>query len=267
MLDNPLKVEVFKLKGRLYTLTVLALEKADLQAFKHSLQSVYNQAPKMFQNTPVVLDLSALKGASFDLKGFCAAMREVNMVPVAAQGTSVIQRKAAVACGLSLISGSSKKEVDKITDIVVGQSDLQKAPVLAEKPVQDEAEQVLSDEKEVSVSQDVQAQDITRSKVITTPVRSGQQIYAKEADLIVLASVGRGAELLADGHIHVYGALRGRALAGINGNESARIFCSTLDAELLSIAGHYVMPDNQQEAMPKAKQIYLKDGHLKIETL
>jgi septum site-determining protein MinC len=70
-------------------------------------------------------------------------------------------------------------------------------------------------------------------------VRSGQQIYARGGDLIVLGAVSAGAEVLADGHIHIHGTLRGRALAGVRGLESARIFCRRLDAELVSIAGHY----------------------------
>jgi septum site-determining protein MinC len=75
-------------------------------------------------------------------------------------------------------------------------------------------------------------------------VRSGQQIYAKGCDLIVLGPISQGAELLSDGHIHVYGPLRGRALAGINGNKEAHIFCHSLEAELISIAGHYKLSED-----------------------
>lgn len=259
MVESALKVDVFKLKGRLYTLTVLALEKTDLSAFKQALQSVYDHAPKMFAHTPVVLDLSALKGVSFDLKGLCDAMREVNMVPIGVQGTSVIQRKAAIACGLSIFTSNSKKEVD-IPINISETSAKEAAPAISLKN-QDAIQTDTSADKTKSVLPS------THSKVITTPVRSGQQIYAKEADLIVLSSVGRGAELLADGHIHVYGALRGRALAGINGNESARIFCTSLDAELISIAGHYMMSENQKSTHKGPQQILLKEGHLTIDAL
>ena len=82
------------------------------------------------------------------------------------------------------------------------------------------------------------------SKVITTPIRGGQQVYAQGGDLIVLAPVSAGAELLADGNIHVYGPMRGRALAGIKGDRTARIFCQQLGAELLSIAGQYKVAED-----------------------
>lgn len=77
------------------------------------------------------------------------------------------------------------------------------------------------------------------AKIIHKPIRSGQQIYAQNSDLIITANVGEGAEVLADGHIHIYGSLRGRALAGCNGNLDARIFCLKFEAELVAIAGHY----------------------------
>ena len=80
----------------------------------------------------------------------------------------------------------------------------------------------------------------TPTTIVTTQVRSGQQVVAKNGDLIIVAAVSYGAELLAHGNIHVYGPLRGRALAGIAGDKSARIFCLSMDAELLSIAGCYL---------------------------
>ncbi|MCY1408448.1 Septum site-determining protein MinC [compost metagenome] len=82
------------------------------------------------------------------------------------------------------------------------------------------------------------------TKIITSPVRGGQQIYAQGGDLVVVSSVSPGAELLADGNIHVYGPMRGRALAGIKGDHKARIFCQQLGAELLSIAGQYKVSED-----------------------
>lgn len=105
----------------------------------------------------------------------------------------------------------------------------------------------------------------TQAKLITKPIRSGQQVYAEGGDLIVLASVSPGSELLADGHIHVYGTLRGRALAGIQGDREARIFCQALEADLLSVAGFYMvseMIDKYRQEGPQ--QIYLENDKLKI---
>ena len=105
-----------------------------------------------------------------------------------------------------------------------------------------------------------------KTKLVTTPVRSGQQVVAKGADLIITSSVSHGAELLSDGNIHVYGALRGRALAGISGDLEARIFCQSLEAELVSIAGFYRLSD-AIEPMNGPCQIYLLDEHIVIEPL
>jgi len=100
------------------------------------------------------------------------------------------------------------------------------------------------------------------------PVRSGQQVYAQERDLTVCATVGAGAEVIADGSIHVYGALRGRALAGAGGLASARIFCREFHAELVAVAGHYkVLEEIPKELLGKAVQIWLENDKLRIEQL
>ena len=108
-----------------------------------------------------------------------------------------------------------------------------------------------------------------KTKIVTKPVRAGTQIYAKNSDLIILASVNAGAEIIADGNIHIYGPLRGRALAGANGDIEARIFCQDLEAELIAIAGHYLV--NEKLKMPKLEsgllQIYLENDQLKIEKI
>lgn len=107
------------------------------------------------------------------------------------------------------------------------------------------------------------------SLLVTQPVRGGQQVYAAGADLIVTASVSAGAELIADGNIHVYAPLRGRALAGAQGDSQARIFCRHLDAELISIAGNYMIAEamRQHPLSQQSVQVYLHDTQLHIEPL
>jgi septum site-determining protein MinC len=100
------------------------------------------------------------------------------------------------------------------------------------------------------------------------PVRSGQQVYAQDRDLTVCATVGAGAEVIADGSIHVYGALRGRALAGAGGQASARIFCREFRAELVAVAGHYkVLEEIPPQMLGAAVQIWLENDKLRIEQL
>lgn len=106
------------------------------------------------------------------------------------------------------------------------------------------------------------------TKIIRTPVRSGQQIYAKDSDLIVLSHVSEGAEVIADGSIHIYGTLRGRAIAGASGNTGAVIICNKLHAELMSIAGHYWLTEQFAEEYWQQKVMFsLNDDSLKFELL
>lgn len=110
---------------------------------------------------------------------------------------------------------------------------------------------------------------ILTDKIVTQPIRSGQQMVAPQGDLVILATVNPGAEVLAHRHIHIYGTLRGRALAGANGDEQARIFCQNLDAELVSVAGHYQISEEiKEDVRKKPVQIYInEEGKLKIEVL
>ena len=105
--------------------------------------------------------------------------------------------------------------------------------------------------------------------VQVAPIRSGQQVYAENRDLTVLAAVGAGAEVIADGSIHIYGALRGRALAGAQGNEKARIFCREFHAELVAVAGHYkVLDEIPKDLLGKPAQVWLdNNGQLNIAAL
>ena len=106
------------------------------------------------------------------------------------------------------------------------------------------------------------------ARVVTQPVRSGQQIYAAEGDLIIMAPVGAGAEVLAAGHIHIYGPLRGRALAGVLGDTQANVFCQSLEAELVSVAGQYkISEDLQNSCWREPARIRLRDDVLTVEPL
>jgi len=109
---------------------------------------------------------------------------------------------------------------------------------------------------------------VKQPQLMTRPVRSGQQVYARETDLIVMGQVGAGAEVIADNHIHIYGALRGRALCGVAGNTDARIFCQSLEAELVSVAGNFrVLESIPEDLRGKPAQIWLDQERLNIEPL
>lgn len=105
------------------------------------------------------------------------------------------------------------------------------------------------------------------ARIVDTPVRSGQQIYAEGTDLIVTGAVSAGAELIADGCVHCYGVLRGRAIAGAKGDETARVFCRKFEAELVAVAGVYAVAEQMQGVRGFFVQAFLDAGKLKIELM
>ena len=231
MSENITKTQAFKLKGRLYTFTVLLVMNTDIDIFSQQFAETVVKAPKLFEKTPVVFDLSSVSHLEFDLNALFQIAREHGMIPVAIQGGNALQETLAQCSGLAVLNASTSQDKP-----------------LVEQPV----EPITT--------------ELTKTKLLTSPVRSGQQVVAKGADLIVTSSVSHGAELLSDGNIHVYGALRGRALAGISGDVDARIFCQSLEAELVSIAGFYRLSD-AIEPIYGPCQIYLSNQHIVIESL
>ncbi len=246
MNDNILKAQAFKLKGRLYTLTVLQLLDTDGVLFAQQLSEAVAKAPRLFDRTPVVLDCSGipdeqLSMGQFDLQYLCHCMREHGLLPIAIQGGNARLNVLAQSQGLAVLNGSSNQD----------------------KPWTGEAAAAVNQPVAPPAQSDV---EMTKTKVVSAPVRSGQQMVSKGGDMVITASVSHGAELLADGNIHVYGALRGRALAGIAGDKQARIFCQSLDAELVSIAGFYRLRD-AIEPMDVPCQIFIQDDRIQIEPL
>lgn len=220
----------FELKGSLFTLTVLHLFQMDRAAIERHLAEKVKQAPSFFNNTPVVIDLEGVADSpeGLDFNGLYELLRAHGMVPVGMRNGTPIQQVAARLAGLPTLPESRANG--------------------AKKPDKTEP--------------------VSRSRIVNHPVRSGQQIYAPDGDLIVLGAVSAGAEVIADGNIHIYGVLRGRALAGVRGAVETRIFCQSLEAELVSIAGHYRISEQLDSAdRGKAAQIHLMEDRLVIEHL
>ncbi|QJC36010.1 septum site-determining protein MinC [Enterobacteriaceae endosymbiont of Donacia cincticornis] len=123
---------------------------------------------------------------------------------------------------------------------------------------------IIKEKKTLSFNKDIYYK---KSKIIYNPIRSGQQIYAYNSDLVIINNVSTGAELIADGNIHIYGFMRGKALSGANGDKSCQIFCNQLFAELLSIAGEYLLQDQiPKKFLGKSSRIYLKNKILTIKS-
>lgn len=236
----------FQLRGNSFTMMVLKVNAPTSPDFFPQLNVKVRQAPNFFRNAPVVLDFEELPEelAGFDVAGFIAGVREHHLLPVGFQGGPRPVQDAALAAGLTpMPSGRAAK-----LESVPAPERASATPVAAPQVIVETVHRP--------------------TMVVTEPVRSGTQIYAEKTDLVITASVSPGAELLADGHIHVYGALRGRALAGVSGDATARIFCQSLEAEVVSVAGLYrVSEDIGPELLKKPVQIFLRDGFLHMEPL
>jgi len=238
MNDTKPNLKAFQLKGSVLTITVLELLKADMSAIRSQFLSLVKQTPDLFRGMPLVIELKKIQSAitPLDFPLIFELLREHGLVPVGIRGGNEEQQEAVKTFGLPLLANSRGERTSKVEDAVT-------------------SEDSSSGARKVT------------TKLVTQQVRSGQQIYARGGDLVILNSVSPGAEVLADGNIHIYGALRGRALAGVNGDKQARIFCKQIDAELVSIAGHYwvnedlaPMPDGQ------TIQIYLDQERLHMGT-
>ncbi|HIK74133.1 MAG TPA: septum site-determining protein MinC [Alcanivorax sp.] len=220
---------VLEFKGRMLMMTVLLLKDLDPNTLHRQVSQKLDDAAQWLRDAPVVVDLAhpedtdqvALMAAVDTLRGL-----GVNLVALARN--EHLDSDTAAMLGLGSISLAGGRDVPRSAE---------PAPA----------------------AEDEQPADAGHTLVIDQPVRSGQQIYSR-GDLIVLAPVSTGAELLAEGHIHVYNTLRGRALAGVRGDQSARIFCQKLDAELVSIAGIYRVAEDLPDQHRKQAVHITLDG-------
>lgn len=252
MLENMIR-SPFQLRGNLFTLSVMQLHSADLNEIERELKMVIQKAPKFFEQAPIVIGLQEFDAqADIDFTKLVALLRQYGTIPVGVRGGRAELQKSARSAGLAILSNTK-----------------QEAPSLSSRTTESKESDEAKSKKETTLRRKSVSQAApSKSLIITKPVRSGQQLYAKDGDLIVIGPVSQGAECLADGSIHIYGPLRGRALAGVSGNTQARIFTQELDAELIAIAGHYMVHEALQNGLQKgAQQISLQDEKLIIDTL
>ncbi|MEC5159898.1 MULTISPECIES: septum site-determining protein MinC [unclassified Janthinobacterium] len=192
------------------------LHTADAGELDAALRAMTGGVCDFFEGDLAVIDVGAMApdGAAIDWAGLIALLRQYRLNPVAVRGATPEMGDAILALGLSLDSGS-------------GPRDEPAAPLAAPPP------------PAPAPTPAAGAVASPAAMIIDTPVRAGQRIYARGCDLIITAVVNNGAEIIADGSIHVYAALHGRALAGASGNAAARIFALSMAPELVSIAGVY----------------------------
>jgi septum site-determining protein MinC len=224
-------------QGALFTVMVIRAGMLRDAVFEQELTEQIERSPRFFYNAPVVLDLNGADGFASEDEFLDARdmLRRHTLSLVGIQNALPAQLEAAAAAGFASFAPTSTQPSRRPA-----------APAAATEPAPARSSR-------------------PAARLVTQPVRSGTQIYARGTDLVVTAAVSPGAELVADGNIHVYGVLRGRAIAGASGDVEARIFCSRLEAELVSIAGRYLVSEQlpaEQRGFPV--QIALVDDQLTI---
>ena len=230
--------------------TVLRLRSTDVELCERQLRVKTAQLPSLFLDAPVLVDLGALgdAAAALPLADLVRAMRSCKLVPVAVANVPEDLRGAVSDAGLGLwrapLGGRPRPSLDGDLETPAPEAAAPvPAPVVARPP-------------------------FAGPVVVTKPVRGGQVIHARDNDMVVLAPVNPGAQVIADGHLHVYAPLRGRAVAGASGLPGARIFCQKLEAELVAIAGAYVMAEEIPAALRgRAAQVFLENGECRITAL
>jgi len=202
----------FEIKSANLPLVALLLKSPDLPSLEQELQARFGEIPEFFDHDPLVIDLAPLGESAVDFVQLVALLKRYRVMPVAVKGGTQGQMEAALSAGLAsaqdaLTPAVSQRERQEVQAAAL--------PAPAPAPV------------------------ATSALVIDKPLRSGQQVYARGRDVVVLAMVNAGAEVIADGHVHVYAPLRGKAIAGARGDAQARILTLCLEPELVSIAGVY----------------------------
>lgn len=241
-----------ELKGSVFTLPILQIKATSIPDIEADLLAHLSKARKFFENAPVVIDLKSIAKPEqdFDFHGLMKLLSQQHLIPVGVKNASNQQNALAVSAGLAILKGG------------ISPPDVEDKPSEKEKPAPSNGD-VAKESTPAVVS------DQNTTKVITQPVRSGQQVYAKAGDLIILAPVNHGAEIIADGNIHVYSTMRGRALAGVRGDLTASIFCQSMEAELVAIAGNFRVfeEDMPEEIKSKSVRIHLDNEQLVITQL
>jgi len=224
----------FDMKAGLFTIPTLVVRELDIAGLDAFLAQQVARLPSLFDQAPVAIDLSALPSREqlSEFPMIVGMLRGHGMIPVGVRGASPEQREQALALELAIMPSVRRPAA---------------GPQAAARTQATRPNPVL---------------------VVDKAVRSGQRVHAVGGDLVLLAGVSSGAEVLADGCIHAYGPLLGRAMAGVSGSTEARIFCRDLRAELVSIAGRYRVSENfESRYLGRGVQISLDGDALKFELL
>jgi septum site-determining protein MinC len=231
----------FNLKAGLNPITTLLIQSNNLAQIQQELKAKVEQAPKMFVRLPCIFDFIEL-AEKIDLPSLYLTCHEFGMLPIGVRNAQEEHHELLEQLELADFGkASSKPSRIKLAENIPIETTILESPPIGTEPR-------------------------AKTTVHKFPVRSGQQLTA-EGDLVIFGLVSTGAEVLAGGSIHIYGPLRGRALAGIKGDNEATISCSSLEAELVAIAGEYKLFESSEQHCTQPSLIQLDDGRLNIHSL
>lgn len=249
------------LKGEMSMLNVLHLQEYDIDVVLTKLKMKKEGSPQFFMRIPLVIDCAELKLSKdadkeklFDFSALKKSLLDLGFTPLGVRNAPTSFNKLLAHAGWTVLQANNNALASRLAKEDEKNNEQYNV-----------AESTLNKKEEKTEQATSPQANNNASLTITKPVRSGQQIYATGGDLTVLAATSAGSEVMADGSIHVYGALRGRVLAGVSGNESARIFCQSLQAELIVIAGRYqLLDESDTQLIGKPAMIHLEGDKLII---
>ena len=257
--DMSIEPSVFELKGSVLTIMVLHVKETDANLLYPQLVKKIGQGRSFFTNAPVLIDLTGveeMQQLTLDCRLLAETLRGLSLVPVAVRGAAAGLTEQILAAGMGLLPAIKGERTAAVPEYQPQAKAAEESAVKATNTTQ-LPEPALPEPAPPGKNSSVEVP----TRVISQPVRSGQQILAPNGDLVILSSVNAGAEVLAAGNIHVYGALRGRALAGINGDTSACVFSMQCNPELVAVAGEYVVNELlDKEVMNRSVMISLAKG-------
>lgn len=239
-----------ELKGSSFTLSVLHIQSGNVADITQALSDKIQQAPQFFQMAPIVINVEQVCNEVIDFTLLKTQLEKLKLVPVGISGATDAQKVAAKTAGLAcLTEAKNNTQTNNVKTVSDGQTQIRY--------------------ERVEVPVEVMVPSYTPAQIVRQNLRSGQQIYARDTDLVIIGAVSNGAEVIADGNIHVYGTLRGRAVAGAKGDTSARIFANKIEAELVSINGNYWTSEQlqQQNSWQKAGYVFLDGDKLSVSDL
>lgn len=228
------------IKGEMSLLSIVQLADTSMNEVRQSLADKRDSLPGLFANSPVIVDCGKLGEAcvEVDFSAIRQLLVELGFIPVGIRNFPEELAEEVMQAGWAILRNSRPETTTRIG-----------------KPMDEPDEQLESPDR----------QSVT---VIERPVRSGQQVYFPDGDVVVLQHTSAGSEVLAGGSVHVYGSLRGRVLAGIQGDASARIFCQKLEAELVAIAGNYrLLDDIETDLKGRPAMVWLEGEKLRISPM